>query len=433
MNTNHSIEASKTDPGNDDRRQRGAGRLKDSGRIVFLTPVPPMKSGTADFGLAFLQGLQPLLHGLPVVVAADMKCLDGGEVQPIHDYSVIDYQEYIPEPSDTVFVSVGNNPFHSFCLHFLRRPKVVRKIVSILHDAQIFMHVEVLCRTQGYGFNDDHLRNILTDEFSHCASVFLEQCRLGKLPDLFFYTTAAQAMVMRYSSSIWVHSHFAAAKLLLEHASPALLPPIRVIHLPGGEDLRPSQQQPLRAVTDDFMVGVFGWVNPMKRVCEIIRAFSAWLRTLPASEQANVRLVVVGKLADPTYYDPVSVAGEMGIKDKVIFFGYTDLQTFETLLQQCSLLFNLRFPSAGETSGTLQRARDLGIPVAVSAYAAFHEEPADYKCSILPDQEHQDIMAVLDECWQVWRAFGSTRTLSKSNAFASSKTDFRDAFMAEFA
>ncbi len=433
MNTNHSIEASETDFRDNEKERRGAGRLKDTGRIVFLTPVPPMKSGTADFGLAFLQGLQPLLHGLPVTVAADMKCLEGSEVQPIYDFSVIDYQDYIPETTDTVFVSVGNNPYHSFCLHFLRRPKVVRKIVSILHDAQIFMHVDGLCRSQGYGFNEDHLMDILTDEFSHCASVFCDQWRLGKLPDLFFYTTAAQAMVTRYSSSIWVHSHFAAAKLLLEHASPASLPPIRVIHLPGGEHLRPSHQKRLKADTKEFMVGVFGWVNPMKRVCEIIRAFSAWLRSLPEGEQGKVRLVVVGKLPDPAFYDPVSLAAAVGIKDNITFFGYTDLHTFEELLQQCSLIVNLRFPSAGETSGTLQRARDLGIPVAVSAYAAFHEEPADYKCSILPEEERQDIVAVLNECWQVWRAFGSTQTLSKSNAFASSKTDFRDAFMAEFA
>jgi hypothetical protein len=433
MGNHHSIRVSRSDPWDEEREKLAAGQLKNPGRIVFLTPVPPIKSGTADFGLAFLQGLQSLLQGLPVIVAVDMKWLEGGEVQPIHDFKVINYEDYIPETTDTVFVSVGNNPYHSFCLHFLRRPKAVHKVISILHDAQIFMHVDGLCRSQGYGFNEDHLLDILTDEYSHCASVFFDQCRLGKLPDLFSYTTSAQAMVTRYSSSIWVHSYFAAAKLLLEHARPASLPPIRVIHLPGGEHLRPSQQKRLKVVSKGFMVGVFGWVHPMKRVCEIIRAFSAWIRSLPEGEQGKVRLAVVGKLPDPAFYDPVSLAAAVGIKNKVTFFGYTDLHTFEELLRECSLVFNLRFPSAGESSGTLQRVRDLGIPVAVSAYAAFHEEPADYKCSILPEEEHQDIVAVLNECWQVWRAFGSTQTLSKSNAFAFSKTDFREAFMAEFA
>ncbi|HBZ56579.1 MAG TPA: hypothetical protein DEO88_14335 [Syntrophobacteraceae bacterium] len=433
MTSDHTIQSSGSDLLYEKKQKRGAGQLKNPGRIVFLTPVPPMKSGTADFGLAFLQGLQPLLQGLSVTVAADMRFLEGAEVPPIHDFAVIDYQDYLPEATDTVFVSVGNNPFHSFCLHFLRRPKVVHKIISVLHDAQIFMHVDALCRIQGYGFNEDCLLDMMTDEFSHCASVFCDVWRGGRLPNLFYYTTAAQAMVTRHSSSIWVHSHYAAAKLLLEHASPEALPPIRVIHLPGGEHLRPFDQKRSRPVTKEFMVGVFGWVHPMKRVNEIIQAFSSWLRSLPGEEQSKVHLAVVGELPDSGFYDPVSVAEKVGVRDSVTFLGFTDLHTFEELLQQCSLIFNLRFPSVGETSGTLQRARDLGVPVAVSAYAAFHEEPADYKCSILPEEEQQDIMAVLNECWQVWRAFGSTQTLSKSNPFACSKTDFRDAFIAEFA
>src|SRR5205085_4769189 len=40
-------------------------------------------------------------------------------------------------------------------------------------------------------------------------------------------------------------------------------------------------------------------------------------------------------------------------------------------------IVNLRYPSAGETSGTLIRAFDAGKPVAVSDYAQFAELPDD--------------------------------------------------------
>src|SRR6185295_4144049 len=57
--------------------------------------------------------------------------------------------------------------------------------------------------------------------------------------------------------------------------------------------------------------------------------------------------------------------------------GYVDEADFGAYFAAVDRLVNLRYPSAGETSGTLIRAFEAGKPVAVSDYAQFAEYPDD--------------------------------------------------------
>jgi len=57
--------------------------------------------------------------------------------------------------------------------------------------------------------------------------------------------------------------------------------------------------------------------------------------------------------------------------------GYVEEEDFAAYFAAVDRLVNLRYPSAGETSGTLIRAFEAGKPVAVSDYAQFAELPDD--------------------------------------------------------
>jgi hypothetical protein len=166
----------------------------------------------------------------------------------------------------------------------------------------------------------------------------------------------------------------------------------------------------------------------MKRVNEIIKAFGAWWPRLPPADRDRARLVVAGHLPDPGYYDPVACARNSGVAGAVDFRGYMELDEFERELASCSLVFNLRFPSCGETSGILHRLRDMRIPVATSAYASFHEEAADFRCSVHPDREQADIVRILEDSWAAWKFLGSTSSLVKARPPVAPKMKAADAF-----
>lgn len=397
-------------------------------RNIFLSPIPPINSGTADYFEAFLKEIGPDRLQSQSLIVCDLEFLGSAAARQFLDIPVVHYWEYVQRPDDRVFVFLANNQFHYYCFKFLNKPHIEGRIVSILHDPQVCGNLSGLCTLPEYGFTEDNLRDILEDELGIYTSHFLEMRRVLPVPEFLNWTTVAQALAIRHSTEIWVHSYYAAVKILLEHGNPAAFPPIRVMQFP--RESRPLHAGGARKKTysEKFTVGIFGFIGPLKRITQVIEAFGSWRRTLPLAEQGLARLLIVGQPPPTWYYDPKDYATSRGLGDCVEFMGFVDLQRFEELLRECSLVFNLRFPSCGETSATLQHARDLRIPVAASSYAAFYEEPADFKCSVHPDREPGEILAILAECWRAWRSFGTTQTLSQSITGVHGKMKAREIF-----
>ena len=100
-----------------------------------------------------------------------------------------------------------------------------------------------------------------------------------------------------------------------------------------------------------------------------------WAFVLAAFAEArarngDLRLLIVGEPAPNV--DAEALRGE-----GITFTGYVPDEEFAAYFAAVDRLVNLRYPSAGETSGTLIRAFEAGKPVAVSDYAQFAEFPDD--------------------------------------------------------
>src|SRR5262249_9832436 len=114
---------------------------------------------------------------------------------------------------------------------------------------------------------------------------------------------------------------------------------------------------------DERVIGFFGFLTSAKRA-EVV---------LAAAEKAGAKLLIVGEAA-PNIDVPTT--------------GYIDEADFGAYFAAVDRLVNLRYPSAGETSGTLIRAFEAGKPVAVSDYAQFAEYPDDCVVKI-PFGDHE--------------------------------------------
>src|SRR5207302_9663109 len=79
--------------------------------------------------------------------------------------------------------------------------------------------------------------------------------------------------------------------------------------------------------------------------------------------------------------------------DGVTFTGYVEDAEFAAHFAAVDRLVNLRYPSAGETSGTLIRAFEAGKPVAVSDYAQFAELPDDCVVKIPFGEREVELLA----------------------------------------
>jgi SAM-dependent methyltransferase len=77
----------------------------------------------------------------------------------------------------------------------------------------------------------------------------------------------------------------------------------------------------------------------------------------------------------------------LGLNDHVRLIGFAPIEQFVEYMGACDIILNLRYPTVGETSGSLQRALGLGKAVIVSDVGAFSELPQEICLKIPVGQE----------------------------------------------
>jgi glycosyltransferase involved in cell wall biosynthesis len=189
------------------------------------------------------------------------------------------------------------------------------------------------------------------------------------------------------SLGIIVHSQWMKAQL----EQRGVRKPIAVI--PHGLNVlpvNPRREAQLRSslglAPDTLVIGCFGRIVPTKRIETVVRAFSRLHAALPRSV-----LFLVGE-ADASTADYLGkLTGRLEVSNSVRITGHVTVQAFDGYLQISDVCINLRYPSAGETSGTLCRALGAGLPVLTSNLEQFAEFPDDcvWKVDVGVDEEDE--------------------------------------------
>ena len=124
------------------------------------------------------------------------------------------------------------------------------------------------------------------------------------------------------------------------------------------------------------LIGIFGFLKPYKRIAESLRAFRRLVRLVP-----QAKMILVG---EPHPEFPVeAMIRSMGIEANARVIGFAPIEDFVGYLAACDIVLNLRYPTVGESSGTLLRSLGLGKAVMVSEIGSFQEFP-DEVCVKVP-------------------------------------------------
>ncbi|HKX26383.1 MAG TPA: methyltransferase domain-containing protein, partial [Blastocatellia bacterium] len=133
---------------------------------------------------------------------------------------------------------------------------------------------------------------------------------------------------------------------------------------------------------DGFLIASHGFVTQSKRIPVVLAAFKRLLPLMP-----NAFYLIVGE--DHWKWSIAPLVRSMGLEERVRITGYTNERDFFRYLKAVDVVVNLRFPTAGETSGTLIRALGGGKPVIVTDFGQFADLPDDVclKVQLGPDEE----------------------------------------------
>ncbi|MFN0124051.1 MAG: glycosyltransferase [Blastocatellia bacterium] len=349
-------------------------------RLACFTPLPPAKSGIADYSAELLPYL---CRGAEVAVfveqAAELRANQGKHPYEVHDalhFAEIDRQR----PFDLCIYQQGNNPYHEYIYdRALRRPGLL-----VLHEH--CQHHLIAWKTLG---RDDHAA--YHDELLHAYGRLgarlagMREAAVGS--DYQQFVLPLNRRLMEQSLGVIVHNEFAAS--MLETPSDGSARPVLVIphHLSPDvyemDALAAAEcRRRLGLPEDAWIVASFGFVTQAKRLTSLLRAF----RRLRAIDP-RAYCLIVGE--DHSRHPITPLITELGLRDCARITGYVSEKQFFQYLKAVDVVVNLRYPTAGETSGTVTRALGTGKPVIVSDYGQFGDLPDDICLKVEPGRDEE--------------------------------------------
>jgi glycosyltransferase involved in cell wall biosynthesis len=301
----------------------------------MFTPMPPARTGVAHYASMLVPALRQHRE-VQVVTNGEQRAENGERI----------YQ-------------LGNNPHHEW----IYKQAMAHPGVIVLHD--IVLHHLIVEMTLARGDVEGYVAAL---EASHGAAgaAWARGRAAGLHSEMGNFLLPASISVANRSRAVIVHNRYSAERL----RSLGVAAPIHVVPHPYEPlgDAR-SRREEIRArhgfQPRHRVIGLLGFLTSAKRSEVILDAFEQ-----ARAEMPDLRLLVVGEPAPNI--DRIAFGA-----DGITFTGYVPDDEFAAYFAAVDRLVNLRYPTAGETSGTLIRAFEAGKPVAVSDYAQFAELPDD--------------------------------------------------------
>jgi len=314
-------------------------------RVAFFSPLPPARSGIADYSEALIASMKPL---------ADLDIFSG------------DDPSFDPARYDIAVYHVGNNGFHGFVYETaLKHPGVV-----VMHESNL--HHLIADITIKRGDWDAYVREC-EYEGGAPAREFAEKVRRLEVgPD--YEGVRMTKRLLESAKGVIVHSRFMQDEIRAAgYAGPCAV-------IPHGAWIPQADRNTFRYKLglDELtpLIGIFGFLKPYKRIAESLRAFRRLIRLVP-----QAKMILVG---EPHPEFPLeAMIRSMGLSANVRILGFAPIEDFVGYLGACDIVLNLRFPTVGESSGTLLRSLGLGKAVLVSNIGSFAEFPDDV-CMKIP-------------------------------------------------
>ena len=343
-------------------------------RIAYFSPMPPARSGIADYSRDLLPHLaqrMSLTLYTAVPEQIDETLRQQFAVRPLAAYAQERWQVDLP------LYQMGNSAHHADLYAMMRRyPGVV-----VLHD--YFLHHFIAHSTAGQGRYDGYTREM---GYAHGpAGIALAwairagqtQHPLASLP--------LNQRVLDLSLGVMVHSRTAAAWVREVVGNGRFVQPI-------AQPIRPMPGQSRRAELgwpDEAVIfACAGEVTPPKQVDRALRAFSR-LR----QEIDNLYFLIIGGESPEVGLD--GLIADLGIGDRVWRTGFVpDLADFNDWLHTADVVINLRAPTLGETSAAALRAMAAACPLLVYDHGWYGELP-ETAVTLLPPLDDEALLAAM--------------------------------------
>jgi glycosyltransferase involved in cell wall biosynthesis len=346
-------------------------------RIAFYSPLPPRKSGIADYSAELLPHLAEHCE-IELIVDEGMRPEEGlARRFPVHGRralpGLLERGRF-----DAVLYQLGNNgDYHAEIYRtLLEHPGVL-----VLHE---YMIHHLVRETTLYAGDPQGFLREMRYAYGRTGEAVARRClETGVPPDAWSYPLFERAVDA--SRGVIVHNRCTGDRVLASRPLARVTVVPHHVSLEGLPEVSVAEARAAVGIASgEFTVATFGFVTPPKRPGVLLRAFARLRREVP-----DARLLIVGEVSQ--HYDFASVFTP-DLRGGVTVTGRLELDRFLLYMYACDVAVNLRHPTAGETSGTVIRLLGMGKPLIVNNTGAFAEIPDDCCAKVELDDTEEDLL-----------------------------------------
>ena len=347
--------------------------------VVIFCPLPPKPNGIADY---LAEQLRYFSQSLAVTVVIENHAPTPANICP--RVKVIRMAEYLGAWDDFASVPhiyhVGNNPDTVYMLEVL----LSRPGITVVHDLNLHYLIDLTNLSKG---DKPAYEQALFNQYGVQGKVIGKQLsKYGWKGAFMPHELMMHSSIIDASAQIIVHSEYSANKIAsLGHAKVHKIPH----HLsPGIRQYQPKLKMTYRGQLglpgNKVVITSMGFIAKAKQIKAVLNSLTELKRT-----GLEFVYVLAGQ-CKPHEYDVYQDIADAGLQDDVIVTGFLSEDQFFKYLLSSDFIINLRYPTGGESSGTLARAMGLGLGCIVVDIGPFAELPDDCAIKLRYDSDFQD-------------------------------------------
>jgi glycosyltransferase involved in cell wall biosynthesis len=363
-------------------------------RVAWFSPLPPIPAGVSDYSFELLPTIaeRAEVHAYSIR-PTNRRVRSLRKPKAPSGISVVSPRpgaHFFPRVTldkrlgryDAVFYHLGNNPFHRFVYQAARD----HPGIAVFHDFVLHHMLDSMLFEDHHGHHRSDYRDLLATDYGVVGGQLADLRSRGIATYLEKFVFPLNAHVARASKALITHSHDVADRLaevapdvpitVIPHY--ALQPPADVAAV-TREEARERLGLPRHA----FLVGQFGFITKPKQPGAVLGGFARLAQRRP-----DALLLVVG--ANHLGFGVLNLIAALGLERRVRLTGFLNLSRFYLYLKACDVVVNLRWPSAGEASGTLARALAVGRAAIVNNVGSFSEIPNDVALKVEVDGDQAE-------------------------------------------
>lgn len=331
-------------------------------RLAFVSPLPPEKSGIADYSAQILPALR---QHYEIDIISAQEAINDAWVLAHCTIRTVDWFKANAHYYDRILYHIGNSTFHQHMFPLLQQiPGVV-----VLHDfylGNITAHLELYSGWRKYWVN----------ALLHSHGYVAVKGRFNGDLRRVIYHYPVNFGVLEQAQGIIVHSHH--ARELSQQFYPSydsdgwrIIPLARRVL---SSATKASARRDLGFSEGDTVVCSFGFIQDTKLSHRLL---DAWLASDLAADR-RYHLVFVGELPRDPYGDMMRSRVESPASSgRVHITGFVSGEAYGLYLQAADIGVQLRAFSRGETSAAVLDCLRHGLATIVNANGSMAELPAD--------------------------------------------------------